>query len=89
MTLDLAQVTLQLKVGSHCTNISGNRTLFDFRGGADGDTAPTVEINGSWCSKISGGGVQQITGGTVVVNTWHPLQPRLSGVTRLFLDGSR
>ena len=74
----------------YCTNISGNRTLFDFRGGADGDTAPTVEINGSGAVRYLVGGVQQITGGTVVVNTWHHVAvSRLSGVTRLFLDGSK
>ena len=40
----------------------GNRTLFDFRGGADGDTAPSRNKRiGGKTSK--GGGVQQITGG--------------------------
>ena len=63
--------------------------IFDFRS-ASPDVAVLIDMTGSGVIRLNVNGSNVITGGTLTVNTWHHLAvSRVSGVTSLFIDGTR
>ena len=49
-----------------------------------------IDMTGSGVIRLNVNGSNVITGGTLSVNTWHHLAvSRVSGVTSLFIDGTR
>ena len=63
--------------------------IFDFRS-ASPDVAVLIDMTGSGVIRLNVNGSNVISGGTLTVNTWHHLAvSRVSGVTSLFIDGTR
>jgi len=70
------------------TSITAGK-IFDFRS-ASPDVAVLIDMTGSGGIRLNVNGSNVITGGTLSVNTWHHLAvSRVSGVTSLFIDGTR
>ena len=74
--------------GWHYLTVDGTRYLFDQRVGASTAAVPTLLIlSGQYTVYVNG--AYQITGGTVVTNTWvHWALVRNSGVTTLYINGT-
>ena len=70
------------------TSIAAGK-IFDFRS-ASPDQAVLIDMDGSGTVRVNINGSNVISGGTLSVNTWHHLAvSRVSGVTSLFIDGTR
>ena len=70
------------------TSITAGK-IFDFRS-ASPDVAVLIDMTGTGVIRLNVNGSDVITGGTLTVNTWHHLAvSRVSGVTSLFIDGTR
>lgn len=70
------------------TSITAGK-IFDFRS-ASPDVAVLIDMTGAGVIRLNVNGSNVITGGTLTVNTWHHLAvSRVSGVTSLFIDGTR
>ena len=76
------------------TSTTGTSTIFDFRTGADTDTAPRLYQN-SGTLKYGSGTTEHISGGSLSLNTWHHVAVARHNATnsstlttRLFLDGT-
>ena len=67
-----------------------DQTVFDFRNGADGDTAPVLRINTSNQLEFAPADTAQITGTALSSLTWyHVAISRSSGSTKLFVNGTQ
>ena len=63
--------------------------IFDFRT-ANPEMALVISMNSSGEIVVNANGSNVITGGTITINTWaHIAVSRVSGVTSLFVDGTR
>jgi len=67
-----------------------DQTIFDFRNGADGDTAPVLRLNTSNQLEFAPADTVQITGTALTSGVWHHVAiSRSSGSTKLFVNGSQ
>lgn len=70
--------------------LSIDQTVFDFRNGADADTAPVLRINTSNQLEFAPADTAQITGTALTSSTWyHVAVSRSSGSTKLFVNGTQ
>jgi hypothetical protein len=71
------------------TTLSGGRGIMDFRTGAGSTVAPVVYVSGA-SLRVNVGGSLVITGSNLSTNTWyHVALSRVSGTSRLFVDGTQ
>lgn len=74
----------------YLTSLAGNRIIFDFRAGIVLDVAPAVYISNGGQIRYFTNGADRITGSTLLTGQWyHVALSRSSGVTSLYVNGSR
>lgn len=74
----------------YLTSLSGNRQIFDFRAGSVADIAPVVYVSNGGQIRYYTNSADRILGSSLLTGQWyHIALSRSSGVTSLYVNGSR